>query len=157
MSQSSGSGRPAYVGMVKDNVTTNSTSNEFNIQSEDFPALPGSNPNLHFGGNQHENSALNSASTVMSLGANNMTAGMGHHSGLINNSGAGDANIKYKRGIQTNKDGRVTNIPSGMVTDQFGMVGLLTFIRAAESDPTLVSLALGTDLTTLGLNLNSNE
>ncbi|CAG2112255.1 unnamed protein product [Medioppia subpectinata] len=157
LSQSNASGRPAYVGMVKDNVTNNSSSNEFNIQSEDFPALPGSNPNLHFGGSHNENSSLSSASTVMSLGANNMTAGMGHHSGLINNSGAGDANVKYKRGIQTNKEGRVTNIPIGMVTDQFGMVGLLTFIRAAESDQSLVSLALGTDLTTLGLNLNSNE
>ena len=53
--------------------------------------------------------------------------------------------------------GRVTNIPSGMVTDQFGMIGLLTFIRAAETDPGLVHLALGSDLTTLGLNLNSPE
>ena len=51
--------------------------------------------------------------------------------------------------------GMVTNIPSTMVVDQFGMIGLLTFIRAAETDPNLVSLALGTDLTTLGLNLNS--
>lgn len=143
--------------MVKDNVTNSSNSNEFNIQSEDFPALPGSNPNLHFGSSQHENSSLSSASTVMSLGANNMTAGMGHHSGIISSSGAGDASLKFKRGIQTSKDGRVTNIPSGMVIDQFGMVGLLTFIRAAESDQNLVSLALGTDLTTLGLNLNSNE
>ena len=42
-----------------------------------------------------------------------------------------------------------------MVVDQFGMIGLLTFIRAAETDPNLVSLALGADLTTLGLNLNS--
>lgn len=47
------------------------------------------------------------------------------------------------------------NIPNSMVTDQFGMIGLLTFIRAAETDPNLVSLALGADLTTLGLNLNS--
>jgi CCR4-NOT transcription complex subunit 2 len=42
-----------------------------------------------------------------------------------------------------------------MVTDQYGMIGLLTFIRAAETDPNLVSLALGYDLTTLDLNLNS--
>lgn len=53
--------------------------------------------------------------------------------------------------------GRVTNIPPGMVTDQFGMIGLLTFIRAAETDPGMVHLALGSDLTTLGLNLNSPE
>ena len=51
--------------------------------------------------------------------------------------------------------GLVTNIPPNMVVDQFGMIGLLTFIRAAETDPNLVSLALGADLTTLGLNLNS--
>ena len=51
--------------------------------------------------------------------------------------------------------GQVTNIPANMVVDQFGMIGLLTFIRAAETDPNLVSLALGADLTTLGLNLNS--
>lgn len=51
----------------------------------------------------------------------------------------------------------MTNIPGSMVRDQFGIVGLLTFIRAAESDPNLVSLALGQDLTALGLNLNSPE
>lgn len=44
-----------------------------------------------------------------------------------------------------------------MVNDQFGIVGLLTFIRAAETDPNLVSLALGQDLTALGLNLNSPD
>lgn len=60
-------------------------------------------------------------------------------------------------GIQTYPDGRVTNIPASMVNDQFGIVGLLTFIRAAETDPNLVSLALGQDLTALGLNLNSPD
>ena len=43
-----------------------------------------------------------------------------------------------------------------MITDQYGMVGLLSFIRAAEADPNLVSLALGADLTSQGLNLNSD-
>ena len=52
---------------------------------------------------------------------------------------------------------QVTNIPGGMVMDQFGMVGLLTFIRTAEQDPQLAQLAMGSDLTTLGLNLNSPE
>ncbi|CAB1346429.1 unnamed protein product, partial [Coregonus sp. 'balchen'] len=60
-------------------------------------------------------------------------------------------------GCWGNQHGRVTNIPGGMVTDQFGMIGLLTFIRAAETDPGMVHLALGSDLTTLGLNLNSPE
>ncbi|GAA0147501.1 general transcription factor [Lithospermum erythrorhizon] len=39
--------------------------------------------------------------------------------------------------------------------DPFGMLGLLSVIRM--SDPDLTSLALGIDLTTLGLNLNSTE
>ena len=51
----------------------------------------------------------------------------------------------------------ILSIPDGMVRNQFGMFGLLTFIRAAETDSKLVSLALGSDLTTLGLNLNSPE
>ena len=51
----------------------------------------------------------------------------------------------------------MVSIPDGMVRNQFGMFGLLTFIRAAETDNKLVALALGSDLTTLGLNLNSPE
>ncbi|KAK9280552.1 hypothetical protein L1049_014245 [Liquidambar formosana] len=39
--------------------------------------------------------------------------------------------------------------------DRFGLLGLLSVIRM--SDPDLTSLALGIDLTTLGLNLNSPE
>lgn len=39
--------------------------------------------------------------------------------------------------------------------DPFGLLGLLSVIRM--SDPDLTSLALGIDLTTLGLNLNSAE
>ncbi|KAL9171087.1 hypothetical protein ABFS82_04G187300 [Erythranthe guttata] len=40
-------------------------------------------------------------------------------------------------------------------SDQFGLRGLLSVIRM--SDPNLTPLALGIDLTTLGLNLNSTE
>lgn len=39
--------------------------------------------------------------------------------------------------------------------DSYGLLGLLSVIRM--SDPDLTSLALGIDLTTLGLNLNSTE
>lgn len=44
-----------------------------------------------------------------------------------------------------------------MVTDQFGMIGLLAFLRAAETDPNLASVTFGTDLTSLGLNLTAQE
>jgi len=51
----------------------------------------------------------------------------------------------------------VTGIPAGMLNDQFGMVGLLACLRAIETDPSIIPLALGHDLTTLGLNLNAPE
>ncbi|XP_026846959.1 regulator of gene activity isoform X3 [Drosophila persimilis] len=78
--------------------------------------------------------------------------GVGEH---LNDNSSNDKLVKS--GVQTSPDGKVTNIPATMVNNQFGMVGLLTFIRAAETDPNLVTLSLGTDLTGLGLNLNSQE
>ena len=51
----------------------------------------------------------------------------------------------------------VTNIPPNMVQDQFGIIGLLTFIRAAETDPNLVTLAQGTNLETQGLKVSAED
>ena len=93
------------------------------------------------------------------LGVIGQHAGIDVHGGpggiIHERGGGGGGGQVVKKGIQTSPDGTVKNIPPSMVTDQFGMIGLLTFIRAAETDPNLVSLALGADLTTLGLNLNS--
>ncbi|GIX92481.1 hypothetical protein CDAR_400422 [Caerostris darwini] len=138
MSHNPMAGRPPYVGMVKQ--PTND-SNEFQIHSEDFPALPGSQTQEN--NQENVNKSASGRCLEPSKDSNHFTNDK--------------SNSSQKRGIQTSKDGRVTNIPPGMVTDQFGMVGLLTFIRAAESDPKLVSLALGSDLTTLGLNLNTTD
>jgi CCR4-NOT transcription complex subunit 2 len=51
------------------------------------------------------------------------------------------------------KDGSQKSIQS--FSDRFGLLGLLSVIRMSDLD--LTTLALGTDLTTLGLNLNSRE
>ncbi|XP_058060001.1 regulator of gene activity [Anopheles bellator] len=85
-------------------------------------------------------------------------AGMGMD--LQSDSGNSNVNMDkgaMKRGVQTSPNGTVTNIPASMVNNQFGMVGLLTFIRAAETDPNLVTLAMGQDLMALGLNLTAVE
>ncbi|XP_027218389.1 CCR4-NOT transcription complex subunit 2 isoform X1 [Penaeus vannamei] len=142
-------GRQPYVGMVKQ--PTPETS-EFTMSSEDFPALPGTqstptgkifSPFSDDGG--FSNNDKKSTSTASSESSSDFSLRVA------------EKRESMRRGIQTRADGKVTNIPGDMVTDQFGMVGLLTFIRAAETDHQLVSLALGSDLTTLGLNLNSPE
>lgn len=43
-----------------------------------------------------------------------------------------------------------------MLLDQFGVVGLLAYFKA-DREKDAFTLALGSDLTALGLNLNSSE
>lgn len=151
---------------------------KFTMSSEDFPALPGTQnveliPNNAFSNNHENTDKMTNMDSGISIGVDLQAE-------------KSDLNEKsLKRGVQTLPNGKffihnrnihrtnhnsvvlnlflfiysglVTNIPASMVNNQFGMVGLLTFIRAAESDPNLVSLAMGQDLTALGLNLNSIE
>lgn len=151
-----GSNRPNYVGqVVKDIVPSNHdyAKSTFNMDEMDFPALPGSQAG-HRDANDPNSFTGFGVSGSFTTSITQQSANQGHGLGDgISNS----VSKSGKRGIQTTKEGRVTNIPMGMVTDQFGMIGLLTFIRAAETDQSLVSLALGTDLTTLKLDLNSPE
>ena len=158
-------------------------SSEFTMQNEDFPALPGSGLGSKSRSLVYQTGSMDTggaAGTATNSGAS--AFGSSHASGddgcqfvgnqssstayrpgatsvvdkLEPQSGSLDAS-STKKGIQTSGDGLVTNIPRGMVTDQFGIVGLLTFIRAAERDSNLVQLALGSDLQNLGLNLSSQE
>lgn len=142
------SSRAPYVGMVTK--PSSEQTQDFSIHNEDFPALPGPNykdPTLN-----SDESKTNLNSTSKNTCNADGPKFPGDKTVSVQNN-----NNNQKKGIQVLPDGRVTNIPSGMVTDQFGMIGLLTFIRAAETDPGMVHLALGSDLTTLGLNLNSPE
>merc|ERR1719383_1617022 len=153
-------GRTAYAGMMKQ--AHQEAQPEFQIQPDEFPALPGANKQS--GESRTEDGSKTSStppttSSSTTTGSNNV-ADVSGNLGLIPSAGgrhAPAALARSGRGIQTHSDGKVTNIPSGMVMDQFGMVGLLTFIRTAEQDPQLAQLAMGSDLTTLGLNLNSPE
>ncbi|XP_045066498.1 LOW QUALITY PROTEIN: CCR4-NOT transcription complex subunit 2 [Coregonus clupeaformis] len=140
-------GRAPYVGMVTK--PSNEQSQDFSIHNEDFPALPG--PNYKDATSNNDDSKTNLNSSAKTSSSTDGPKFPGDKSSTAQN------NNQLKKGIQVLPDGRVTNIPGGMVTDQFGMIGLLTFIRAAETDPGMVHLALGSDLTTLGLNLNSPE
>ncbi|XP_046743302.1 CCR4-NOT transcription complex subunit 2-like [Diprion similis] len=139
-------GKQPYVGMVKQ---PTSEASEFTMSSEDFPALPGTQSRE---GPSPGGSVSGDKGMVVGLGPE-----IGQDVLQVNRAPGSEKSLASKRGIQTSPDGKVTHIPASMVKDQFGMVGLLTFIRAAETDPNLVSLALGQDLTALGLNLNSPE
>uniref|UniRef100_A0A3P8X386 CCR4-NOT transcription complex subunit 2 n=1 Tax=Cynoglossus semilaevis TaxID=244447 RepID=A0A3P8X386_CYNSE len=142
-------GRAPYVGMVTK--PSSEQSQDFSIHNEDFPALPGPNYQTKDPTSTSEDSKTNLNSSGKPTSNSDGPKFPGDKSSVPSN------NNQQKKGIQVLPDGRVTNIPVGMVTDQFGMIGLLTFIRAAETDPGMVHLALGSDLTTLGLNLNSPE
>lgn len=59
-------------------------------------------------------------------------------------------------GNQSHRDQGIKSMQTAQApSDPYGLLGLLSVIRM--SDPDLTSLALGIDLTTLGLNLNSAE
>lgn len=59
-------------------------------------------------------------------------------------------------GSQSHRDQGIKSMQTAQApSDPYGLLGLLSVIRM--SDPDLTSLALGIDLTTLGLNLNSAE
>jgi len=141
---------------------------EFQIHSEDFPALPGSQQinnnrplpeSVMTSQQSHHGQLFQPAENKDSQGSNDHYRLGTSYEQILKD---GRMNVEKKSrtpvsGIHTSSSGVITNIPAGMVTDQFGMIGLLTFIRAAETEPNLVTLAVGSDLTTLGLNLNSTE
>ncbi|RMX41896.1 hypothetical protein pdam_00006627 [Pocillopora damicornis] len=146
---------------------------DFSIHNEDFPALPGSNTfksesqtDSSVPQDPSKPSVITASSSIFP--GTDLRGGSSYEQALKDvakdarfataEAKANSTNHKQPpRGIQTSPSGMISNIPKGMVTDQFGMIGLLTFIRAAETEPNLVTLALGSDLTTLGLNLNSPE
>ena len=59
--------------------------------------------------------------------------------------------------IQPYSNGKITDISPEMLNDQYGMAGVLTFLRTMDKSQGLMMLSLGHDLTNLGLNLNSPE
>eukprot|EP00887_Chlorella_sp_A99_P004208 scaffold15.g4208.t1 len=132
------------------------------FQEEDFPALPGS------GG------AAGAMRQDGSEGAAQLQALQAQVGGLGAGAG-GDAaldvlRLQQQRQLQQQAALKGGVLPGGADAagagaagklgvapqpDRFGLLGLLSVIRM--TDPDLTTLALGTDLTTLGLNLNSPE
>ncbi|KAL6550041.1 hypothetical protein OROMI_020529 [Orobanche minor] len=162
------SGRPPSAGgshgqiglLQKHNIGFAQQNQEFSIQNEDFPALPGYKvmgraSGLNFGGSySSHHPQQHRASSINGTGASYLTSGsqdlhfhgpdypqfQQSHSRLINPFR--DKDMKSTQGSQS-------------LSDHYGMLGLISIIKMVN--PALTSLALGIDLTTLGLNLNSSE
>ncbi|XP_060858400.1 CCR4-NOT transcription complex subunit 2-like isoform X3 [Metopolophium dirhodum] len=132
--------------------TSNSDTSEFKMLNKDFPALPGTQvqmqddantPSTMIDSNQQWSSNTNVGSKLFNK--LNMDQFIDHNS----------CGIHLDTDFHMN--GKVTNIPSSMLRDQFGIIGQLITMRTAEYDPKLVALTFGQDLTSLGMNLNSPE
>ncbi|KAK6103150.1 NOT2 / NOT3 / NOT5 family protein [Brugia pahangi] len=68
-----------------------------------------------------------------------------------------DFQPESKPKIEIYPDGTVTNIPSTMLTDQFGMVGYLSAYRGMQLDSALSTVLIGEDPLEIGLGMNSKK
>lgn len=147
----------------------NKSPHEFQIQQEDFPALPRTQTNQPSDGENKLGSNLSGSASDLTSGTmnsiqqpksttpTNTNQANSAASTLLNISNANNSNqTPLKREIQIYPDGRIKNVPSNMLLDQFGVIGLLAYFKE-DREKDIFSLALGSDLTALGLNLNSNE
>ena len=122
---------------------------EFSVQSEDFPALPGAAP-------------AGGGGAAGGGGGGGGVGGMFRGSAVDGGAVLGGMNKELGAGgcIRSGDDAAMGGSSVGLGgtagrTDRFGLMGLLSVIRMTDQD--LNTLALGTDLTTLGLNLNSSD
>ena len=114
-----------------------------------------SNSNLSNSTNNSKSTSNNPDTTSPNANSHASKAGGSSTANTLGSSSSASAAVN--KGIQTFQDGRFKNIPSNMLLDQFGMIGILACIKAADKDKDMLTLAHGFDLTALGLNLNSNE
>ncbi|ESQ36120.1 hypothetical protein EUTSA_v10007092mg [Eutrema salsugineum] len=95
--------------------------------------------------------SMNSANSVTGMGYDQPLQQYQHHQNT--------SQYRLQQMSAASQPFRDVGLKSMQVTqshhDRFGLLGLLSVIKM--SDPDLTSLALGIDLTTLGLNLNSTE
>jgi CCR4-NOT transcription complex subunit 2 len=79
--------------------------------------------------------------------------GGGGLSSSLNNQNSSNSNSNNANSNTTNNNSSSNN--SSAISGDYGLLGLLGVIRTSDADRN--QLALGSDLTTLGLNLNSTE
>jgi CCR4-NOT transcription complex subunit 2 len=146
----------------------------FNVASEDFPALPGAPLGGSSGGTGNSGSGLLGG---VESGSSNVSSGIsfgGVRNGAFGGSGdleglshqfdspsllGGNSTQQQSRSSAAN-GGNVgatsgSSSTGSALSGDYGLLGLLKVIRMTDADRN--ALALGSDLTSLGLNLNSND
>ncbi|XP_039776650.1 probable NOT transcription complex subunit VIP2 isoform X5 [Panicum virgatum] len=149
-------------------------SQEFSIQNEDFPALPGFKGNssdyameLHHKEQLHENVPVMQTqqfpmarSVGFNLGSSYPPNRQQHQQGANSQYQQPQSQNPFRMQQMTSAThsfrDQIQKIQGGpSPPDPYGLLGLLGVIRMNDAE--LASLALGIDLTTLGLNLNSPD
>lgn len=132
-----------------------------NLNNQDLLHLHGSDmfPSSH--SNYHQQTSGHPGIGLRPLNSQNTVSGIGSYDQLIQqyqqHQNQSQFRLQQLSSVsQPYRDqGMKSMQASPTAPDPFGLLGLLSVIRM--SDPDLTSLALGIDLTTLGLNLNSAE
>ncbi|CAM9867506.1 unnamed protein product, partial [Choristocarpus tenellus] len=122
----------------------------FSMQSHDFPALPVTVPSSAGGGGTQ---ALGGTAFHPGGGGADGVGGIGQNSGASRAGAPGQA--RMGPGLSGAPTAAAVVAASEGKAKKYGLLGLLGVIRM--TDPDLNMLALGSDLTTLGLNLDSSE
>ncbi|KNC77827.1 hypothetical protein SARC_09722 [Sphaeroforma arctica JP610] len=124
----------------------------FNLQNEDFPALP-----AQTSGYQQDASSKNNQE--VSLGPISQTQPSSHDQVPVGDRNALDRYIQSNYEGTAPSEGQQLHAQQQQTfsngSDRYGLLGLLGVIRMTDRDTN--TLALGIDLTTLGLDLNSPE
>uniref|UniRef100_A0A804Q1N1 NOT2/NOT3/NOT5 C-terminal domain-containing protein n=1 Tax=Zea mays TaxID=4577 RepID=A0A804Q1N1_MAIZE len=199
---SAGGGQGQYGSLRKHGVSVNAIvqqNQEFSIQNEDFPALPGNKDypmDIHHKDHLQENINImqaqhypmarpsgfslgssypprqhqQSANSVQNAGLETIGLRPANSPSLSTNSGVyeqfmqkyhqpqtqNSLRLQAASGPQQYKDQSQKSVQGTQaVPDPYSLLGLLSLIRMKEPGPT--TLALGIDLTSLGLNLNSQD
>ncbi|XP_008647802.1 probable NOT transcription complex subunit VIP2 isoform X2 [Zea mays] len=203
---SAGGGQGQYGSLRKHGVSVNAIvqqNQEFSIQNEDFPALPGNKGSssdypmdIHHKDHLQENINImqaqhypmarpsgfslgssypprqhqQSANSVQNAGLETIGLRPANSPSLSTNSGVyeqfmqkyhqpqtqNSLRLQAASGPQQYKDQSQKSVQGTQaVPDPYSLLGLLSLIRMKEPGPT--TLALGIDLTSLGLNLNSQD
>lgn len=148
----------------------NGAGSNFTMATEDFPALPGAAPGeggglgglaSEGGGGQPEGVSLTTSGIGLldsgsQLDYTGLIGGVsGVTSGVTGNSGSTLNQTRSTSITQSGSGGASSGHAGSAIGGDYGLLGLLSVIRMTDADRN--RLALGSDLTLLGLNLNSSD